>query len=80
MHDVLISYSSKDKAIADEISNQLVSKGIRVWIAPRYKVAGESYPSVFYEGIRNNSTVNSVIQGLELYINQVIKHQLHIYL
>jgi hypothetical protein len=41
MHDVLISYTHKDKAIADEICNQLESNGIRAWIAPRNISAGD---------------------------------------
>ena len=45
MSDVMISYSSKDKNIADAICNRLESVGIRVWIAPRDIVGGESYPS-----------------------------------
>ncbi len=53
MHDVLISYSSKDKAIADAVCNRLESEGIRVWIAPRDIGAGESYPTAIVEGIKN---------------------------
>ena len=44
MHNILISYSSKDKAIADAVCHQLESNGIRVWIAPRDILGGESYP------------------------------------
>ncbi len=53
MHDVLISYSSKDKPIADAVCTHLESNGIRVWIAPRDIGPGESYPSVILEGIKN---------------------------
>ncbi len=53
MHDVLISYSSKDKTIADAVCNRLESEGIRVWIAPRDIGAGESYPTAIIEGIKN---------------------------
>jgi hypothetical protein len=34
-YDVFISYSSKDKHIADAVCNVLESEGIRCWIAPR---------------------------------------------
>jgi hypothetical protein len=57
MHDVLISYSSKDKAIADAVCNRLESEGIRVWIAPRDIGAGESYPTAIVEGIKNCSII-----------------------
>lgn len=53
MHDVLISYSSKDKTIADAVCNQLESCGIRVWIAPRDISPGKSYPTAIVEGIKN---------------------------
>jgi hypothetical protein len=34
-HDVFISYSTKDKAIADAVCGTLEARGIRCWIAPR---------------------------------------------
>ena len=34
-HDVFISYSSKDKLIADRVCHALEAKGERCWIAPR---------------------------------------------
>ncbi|MEY2689903.1 MAG: hypothetical protein RL375_4103 [Pseudomonadota bacterium] len=42
-HDVLISYSTKDKLQADAICNRLESQGIRCWIAPRDVPAGSEY-------------------------------------
>jgi len=57
MHDVLISYSSKDKTIADAVCNRLESDGIRVWIAPRDITPGDSYPSAILEGIENSTII-----------------------
>ncbi len=34
-HDVFISYSSKDKAVADAVCAGLEARGLRCWIAPR---------------------------------------------
>jgi len=34
-HDVFISYSSKDKTIADAVCARLEMRGIRCWIARR---------------------------------------------
>ena len=34
-HDAFISYSSKDKTIADAVCARLEARGIRCWIAPR---------------------------------------------
>jgi len=78
MHDVLISYSHKDKTIADAICNQLESNGIRVWIAPRDIDVSEYFLSAFVEEVSDNSAANRGIQGLERDIRQVINHQRYI--
>ena len=56
MHDVMISYSSKDKIIADAICNQLESKNIRVWIAPR-DMLGRTYLGAIKDGIQNATII-----------------------
>lgn len=42
-HDVFISYSSKNKAIADAVCAGLEAKKIRCWIAPRDILPGGNY-------------------------------------
>lgn len=42
-HDVFISYSSKDKTIADTICAKLEEQKIRCWIAPRDIHAGQNF-------------------------------------
>lgn len=42
-HDVFISYSSKDKAVADAVCAALESGGIRCWIAPRDVAPGADW-------------------------------------
>jgi len=42
-HDVFISYSSKDKTIADAVCAKLEEKHIRAWIAPRDVLAGANF-------------------------------------
>ena len=42
-HDVFISYSSKDKEIANAIREFLEKKGIVCWIAPRNIPPGATY-------------------------------------
>jgi len=42
-HDVFISYSSDDKAVADALCARLEARGIRCWIAPRDVVPGIQY-------------------------------------
>ncbi len=42
-HDVFISYSTKNKVVADAVCAKLEENGIRVWIAPRDVPAGENF-------------------------------------
>ena len=39
-HDVFISYSSKDKNVADAVCAVLERNGIRCWVAPRDVIPG----------------------------------------
>jgi hypothetical protein len=50
-HDVFISYSSKDKPIADAICANLERSGIRCWIAPRDIAPGEDWPTAIAQAI-----------------------------
>ena len=50
-HDVFISYSSKDKPIADAICANLEGAGIRCWIAPRDIAPGEDWPTAINKAI-----------------------------
>jgi hypothetical protein len=49
--DVFISYSSKDKTVADAVCARLESGGVRCWIAPRDVLAGTSYGEAIIEAI-----------------------------
>jgi hypothetical protein len=50
-HDVFISYSSKDKPIADAICAKIEIAGIRCWIAPRDIAPGEDWPNAVTQAI-----------------------------
>ena len=50
-HDVFISYSSKDKTIADSICATLEGRRIRCWIAPRDILAGVPYGEALIEAL-----------------------------
>jgi hypothetical protein len=50
-HDVFISYSIKDKPIADGICANLEAAGIRCWIAPRDIEPGEDWPTAIARAI-----------------------------
>src|ERR1700683_1072090 len=51
MHEVLISYSKKDKKWADAACSILESRGIRCWIAPRDIVPGTEWGASIIAGI-----------------------------
>jgi hypothetical protein len=50
-HDVFISYSSKDKTIADAVCARLEARGIRCWIAPRDVQPGMPYGEEIIDAI-----------------------------
>jgi hypothetical protein len=50
-HDVFISYSSRDKAVADSMCATLEGRKIRCWIAPRDIPVGQPWPAALVEAI-----------------------------
>jgi len=50
-HDVFISYSSRDKLVADAVCATLERNGIRCWIAPRDVLAGDDWPQAIVQAI-----------------------------
>jgi len=53
-HDVFISYSSKDKPVADAACATLESNGVRCWIAPRDVAPGVAYAESLVNGLSNS--------------------------
>ena len=53
-HDVFISYSSKDKVIADAVCAKLEENKIRVWIAPRDVPAGANFAGSIIDAINSS--------------------------
>src|SRR5947209_5879057 len=49
--DAFVSYSSKDKAVADAAVATLEARGVRCWIAPRDIVAGKEWSEAIIDGI-----------------------------
>jgi hypothetical protein len=52
-HDVIISYATIDKPIADAVCAKLEERGIRCWIAPRDILPSEDYAASIISGIDN---------------------------
>jgi TIR domain/Ankyrin repeats (3 copies)/Ankyrin repeats (many copies)/Ankyrin repeat len=53
-HDVFISYSARDKPVADAVCATLESNGVRCWIAPRDVQAGIAYAESLVGGLANS--------------------------
>ena len=53
-HDLFISHSSKDKAIADAVCAALEASGIRCWIAPRDIQSGQKWPEAIVNAIASS--------------------------
>jgi tetratricopeptide (TPR) repeat protein len=51
VHDVFISYSSKDKPVTDYICANIEAAGICCWIAPRDIAPGEDWPTAIANAI-----------------------------
>lgn len=56
-YDVFISYSTKDKAIADVVCNTLENNGIHCWIAPRNIQPGKPYAREIINGIASSKAL-----------------------
>lgn len=50
-HDVIVSYATPDKTIADAVCANLEARGIRCWIAPRDILAGTNYQEAIVDAI-----------------------------
>lgn len=52
-HDVFISHSSDDRAVADELCSHLEEVGVQCWIAPRDVRLGKDWGSEIIRGLEN---------------------------
>jgi hypothetical protein len=54
-HEVFVSYSNKDKPVADAVVTGLESEGIRCWFAPRDVTPGTSWGQAIVDAIEASS-------------------------
>lgn len=62
-HDVFISHSHKDKAIADAVCAMLESNGIRCWIAPRDIEPGVDWPTAISTALAGSRVFVLIFSG-----------------
>src|SRR5262245_34993947 len=55
--DVFLSYSSKDKAVADAACAALEARGIRCWVAPRDILPGKEWGAAIIDGIEQSRSM-----------------------
>jgi len=72
-HDVFVSYSNKDKNVADAVCSTLESNGIRCWIAPRDITPGAPFAESIIDGIKGSKVFVLIFSSNSNQSNQVIK-------
>jgi hypothetical protein len=72
-HDVFVSYSTKDKPVADAVVAGLESHGIRCWIAPRDVTPGTSWGDAIVNAIGASKIMVVVLSGNSNHSRQVIR-------
>ena len=72
-HDVFISYSSKDKAVADAVCTSLEARKICCWIAPRDVLPGEVYAEALIESLNQSRLMVLVFSASSNESPQVIR-------
>ena len=72
-HDVFVSYSHKDKAVADAIVAQLESNGSRCWYAPRDITPGADWAASIVEAIGSSRVMVLVFTDFANSSQQVMR-------
>jgi formylglycine-generating enzyme required for sulfatase activity len=72
-HDVFISHSSKDKAIADATCAALEAAGIRCWVAPRDILAGVNWGEAIIDAIAGSRVIVLILSSESNVSPQVIR-------
>jgi TIR domain/Septum formation len=60
-YDVFVSYSGRNKRIADAIVSRLEQAGVRCWVAPRDAIPGEFFGKSIMEAIETSSLMVVVL-------------------
>lgn len=71
--DAFVSYSSKDKAVADAVVATLEADGVRCWVAPRDIVPGSEWSDAIIQGINQSRLVVLVFSANSNASQQVLR-------
>jgi hypothetical protein len=72
-HEVFVSYSSRDKPVADAIVARLEAAGIRCWFAPRDVLPGMNWAQAIVEAIGSTRLMVMVLSGEANRSHQVLR-------
>ena len=72
-HDVFLSYSNKDKPVADAVVAGLENSGIRCWVAPRDITPGRSWGDAIISAIESSRFMVIILSGNSNQSKQVIR-------
>jgi formylglycine-generating enzyme required for sulfatase activity len=72
-HDVFVSYSNKDKPVADAVIAGLENKGIRCWVAPRDITPGSSWGQAIINAIESSRFMVIILSGNSNRSKQVVR-------
>jgi hypothetical protein len=60
---IFLSYSTTDRAFADDLLRRLEAKGVRVWMAPRDVRPGSDYSESIQDAIETSAAVVALVSG-----------------
>ena len=72
-HDVFISYSNKDKTVADAICSRLENEGVRCWYAPRDIAPGADWAGSIIDAIEETRILVLVFTDFSNASRQVLR-------
>jgi hypothetical protein len=72
-HDVFVSYSNKDKPVADAVVAELENSGIRCWVAPRDITPGSSWGQAIINAIEASRFMVIILSGNSNRSKQVVR-------
>ena len=72
-HEVFISYSNKDKNVADAIVNRFESSGLKCWYAPRDINPGSEWAESIVEAIKASKKMILIFTDYSNASKQVVR-------
>jgi hypothetical protein len=72
-HDVFLSYSSRDAAVANAVCSALERRGVRCWVAPRDVLPGQTWAGAIIDAIEHSRLAVLILSGNSSRSGQVLR-------